>query len=77
MKGTETGTHAAMLGLPRPPRQTAFAAVPLARRGYDRVAAIAGERTRLRSNNTMQRRPRSTVLISTGEAARGPADGGR
>ena len=44
----------------------ANAAVPAARRGYETVAAIAGEKNRLRSNNTIQRRPRSKSFINIG-----------
>jgi hypothetical protein len=44
----------------------AKAAVPAARRGYDTMAANADERNRLRSNNTIQRSPRSAVRINLG-----------
>src|ERR1051325_4426229 len=44
----------------------ANATVQAARRGYGAVTANAGERRRLRSNNTIQRRPRSAVLINSG-----------
>lgn len=55
----------------------ANATVPLARRGYQVIAATADDRPSLRSNNTIQRSPRSAVLMIHRSATRGPADGER
>jgi hypothetical protein len=68
---------AVIAGVRAAARGGANATVPAARRGYKPVAIDAGGKNRLRSNNALQRRPRSKVLTLYFIAARGPAERGR